>query len=93
LSGGGGNDIFEFNLLADSSINSSDLIVDFSKGQDDIDISGLGFTGITNNTAQTNNAILTYEFSNNQTVITNEEQSFCVKLSGMINLDVWDFIF
>ncbi|SFX65082.1 Hemolysin-type calcium-binding repeat-containing protein [Azotobacter vinelandii] len=50
LSGGEGADIFRFTSVADSYQNSgdnfSDLILDFDPGEDRIDLSGLGFSGL-----------------------------------------------
>ena len=95
LVGGLGSDIFTFTNLADSSINSSDLITDFTKGEDQINLSNLNFTNITNDINQTDDSVLTYYYdtTNNQTVIENEDHAFKIKLSGNVGLDVSDFDF
>ncbi|UFH51105.1 M10 family metallopeptidase C-terminal domain-containing protein [Pseudomonas sp. KNUC1026] len=50
LTGGAGADIFRFDTITDSFRNAttskSDLILDFDAGQDKIDVSKLGFTGL-----------------------------------------------
>lgn len=95
LFGGSGNDIFTFTALEDSSIDQSDLISDFSKGQDKINLSNLGFINITDDQDQTDGSVLTYEYDNdnNQTYITNEANTFKITLNGIISLDVDDFYF
>ncbi len=93
LTGGRGKDIFIFNNLSDSTINSSDLITDFTRGQDRIDFSALNFTGISSNIGQVDESILTYHFEGNNTVIEDHDHTFQVKLTGTINLSVSDFDF
>ncbi len=41
LTGGAGNDIFDFNAIGDSTAAARDLITDFIRGQDRIDLSGI----------------------------------------------------
>jgi Ca2+-binding RTX toxin-like protein len=45
LTGGGGSDVFDFNAVADSGAVKSDLITDFSRRLDKIDLSGIGVVG------------------------------------------------
>ncbi len=46
LTGGFGFDSFNFTALNESTINQSDLITDFTQGEDSINFSNLGFTAI-----------------------------------------------
>ena len=83
LVGGKGNDVFVFSNLADSSDNASDLILDFVKGEDKIDLSNLDI----------NSSSLTHHFVNNQTIIEDQNSDFLIKLAGEIQLTQQDFIF
>ena len=94
LTGGAGEDIFVFNNLSDSAINSSDLITDFTKGEDKIDFSGLGFLNIANDTDQRiDESILSYHFEGNNTIIEDYNHNLSIKLTGKIALDDSDFNF
>ena len=93
LTGGAGSDIFNFSSLSDSTISSSDLITDFTKGEDSISFSGLNFTNITSNTNSTDASTLIYHFDNGTTVIENSDHTFMLKLTGNIALDESDFNF
>ncbi|ABL66316.1 M10 family metallopeptidase C-terminal domain-containing protein [Chlorobium phaeobacteroides] len=46
LTGGDGRDIFLYNSVSDSSINSADVITDFTGGADKIDLSGIDANSI-----------------------------------------------
>ncbi|MGP5742007.1 M10 family metallopeptidase C-terminal domain-containing protein [Pseudomonas aeruginosa] len=77
LSGGSGSDIFVYRDISDSTLNASDRILDFTSGQDKIDITeilrsigggvelkfGDAFTG------QIGDSVLSYNSSNNETVL------------------------
>ena len=94
LLGGAGNDQFIFSNLTDSTINESDLILDFIKGEDKINLSGLGFEDITNQSGSTHSAHgLEYYFDGKNTVIDDPNSNFAVKLAGDISLDHNDFAF
>ena len=94
LLGGAGNDQFIFSNLTDSTINESDLILDFIKGEDKINLSGLGFEDITNKSGSTHSAHgLEYYFDGKNTVIDDPNSNFAVKLAGDISLDHNDFAF
>ncbi|MFM6001598.1 MAG: DUF4214 domain-containing protein [Dolichospermum sp.] len=61
LTGGAGNDIFRYTALTDSNAGTLtganltfDTITDFTKGQDKIDVTGLGFTSVFNAQAAVN---------------------------------------
>lgn len=88
LTGGSGNDIFTFTNLSDSNnINYSDLITDFTKGEDSINLSDLNFTSLAND--------LNYHYDNdnNITIIEDSTQSFLIKLTGNLELEESDFNF
>ena len=93
LFGGEGSDSFSFSNLSDSTINSSDLISDFSQGEDSISFSGLNFTNITDNSSSTDANSLIYHFDNDTTVIENSDHTFMLKLAGNIALHESDFNF
>jgi len=48
LYGSAGSDIFRFLALTDSTGSHADVIADFVQGEDHIDVSALGFTGLDN---------------------------------------------
>lgn len=93
MSGGKGNDLFIFNSLEESSINSSDLITDFTKGNDKIDFSNLGFASVINAEDSSDQDVLSYHFEDGNTIIEDHDQSFSLTLNGEINLDNSDFNF
>ena len=96
LQGDEGKDVFTFESLRDSSLNSSDLIVDFTKGSDKIDFSGIFFHHIVSNaSSQSSYGVLGYRFDNvnNETVVYDTHSNFAFKLSGKIILNQDDFDF
>ncbi|MFM6281813.1 MAG: calcium-binding protein, partial [Dolichospermum sp.] len=73
LTGGAGNDIFGYTALTDSNAGTLtgadltfDTITDFTKGQDKIDVTGLGFASVFNAQAKVNE---TGETQLNETVL------------------------
>ena len=94
LNGGDGEDVFVFTGLTDSTFNSSDLISDFTKGEDRMDFSALQFSGVANeSSAIANDNILSYRFENGVTMLENRDGSFVVRLLGEVELDAGDFSF
>ncbi|NDB59448.1 tandem-95 repeat protein [bacterium] len=93
LIGGVGNDQFIFKNLTDSTMRESDLILDFIKGEDKINLYGLGFDEIS--AAGSNHSAhgLEYYFDGKNTVIDDPNSNFAVKLAGDISLDHNDFAF
>jgi Ca2+-binding RTX toxin-like protein len=90
LYGGSGKDIFVFESLEDSTNSNRDIIMDFSNG-DKIDLSGLGFDGISRGSG--NGANLGYSAGWLTTTIYDAESDFSIQLLGHHNLDAGDFIF
>ena len=107
MAGGTGNDIFSYSTLGDSSVGGQrDLIKDFQKGADRIDLVGIDginggsddafvFVG-TSHFSHTAGELL-YSQSATRTVIsgdTNGDGSadFQIVLHGLIALDAADFI-
>ncbi len=84
LTGGAGLDVFRFTSLADSVFGSAmDRIADFTKGEDKIDLTGLGFTGVTTGTPAAGQLKLTYDAFYQQTYLRDMGGSgFGVYLSG-----------
>ncbi|MBU6339733.1 MAG: calcium-binding protein, partial [Rickettsiales bacterium] len=93
LTGGSGNDTFTFISLSDSNSSASDTITDFTKGQDLIDLSGLGFSSIISGTSSANESILYYYNSGSNTVIEDHNHTFKLTLTGKIALTGSDFDF
>ncbi len=90
LTGNGGNDIFKFVSILESTLTETDLISDFAKNKDKIDLSGLGFTGIISGTAF--GTTLGYSQSGGITTIT-DGGNFMITITGTINLTNTDFVF
>ncbi len=83
ITGGNGRDIFSFESLVSSSNTNLDYILDFTKGEDTIDLSGLGIASF-NNLNITNDGIDTMVMDNNS--------AFVFKLSGVHLLSQDDFM-
>jgi Ca2+-binding RTX toxin-like protein len=84
LTGGSGNDSFVFNNLQDSTNSQMDLILDFVKGSDKIDLHNLEVKSISE---------FTIFNSGGNTIIDHNNSDFAIKVSGAISLDKSDFIF
>jgi Ca2+-binding RTX toxin-like protein len=94
LIGGAGNDQFIFNDLLDSTASESDLILDFIKGEDKINLSNLGFDSIAEGQGKNSSAHgIEYYFEDGKTIIDDQNSNFAVKLAGEIRLENNDFIF
>jgi len=93
--GGAGNDQFIFTDLTHSTESETDLILDFIRGEDQINLSGLGFDSITQGAGSNSSATgLEYYFDGSgNTVIDDPNSNFAVKLAGEIQLDQNDFAF
>lgn len=83
LTGGGGADIFKFSALTDSQYpGAMDLITDFTIGTDKIDVTGLGFTGLTAGTAGTGQLKLRYDSYYNFTYVYDTGTGFGFYMAG-----------
>ena len=93
LTGGFGFDSFNFTSLNESTINNSDLITDFTQGEDSINFSNLNFTDI--QAGEGSGTILGYSYDqeNDITTIEDYNSDFVVKLIGKIDLIDSDFDF
>jgi Ca2+-binding RTX toxin-like protein len=70
MTGGAGADVFRFSAKTDSlSASGMDRIADFVEGTDKIDVTGLGFTGITTGTPTAGQLKLTYDSYYKQTYV------------------------
>lgn len=80
LTGDAGSDVFVFSNAAHSVYSNPDRVMDFTKGTDIIDLSGLGFTGIQAGTGT--GTVLGYVFSDatDRTYITNATNTFRITL-------------
>ena len=91
LFGEAGNDIFKFENIGDShnKLNQAeiDLIADFAKGYDKIDLSAINSI---NNIDQLS---IAYNSTNNTTTIDDNNSDFAINLTGNILLSANDFVF
>ncbi len=69
LTGNAGADIFAYKTIADSTVAQTDVIVDFVEGTDKIDLTALGFKGITTGTPQAGQLKVSYDAASNKTTI------------------------
>jgi len=95
ITGGAGNDQFIYNNLSDSTGSNLDIILDFTQGEDQIDISSLGFNNISQGqgSAQDSSTFEYYFDVENNTIITDPNSNFAIKLIGEFELSGEDFIF
>ena len=91
LSGGRGADQFVFKNIIHSPGSNPDTINDFIQGEDIINLSGLGYSGISKGAAS--GSILGYTQSNGSTIVNSQEDQFSIILKGVIDLSETDFIF
>lgn len=83
LNGGSGNDIFTYNNISDSTHVNSDIILDFVKSQDKIDLSNLNL--------HFEDLIITHQ--PNYTVVEFQNSDLEIKFQGQFDFDHQDFIF
>ena len=91
LTGGAGADTFVFTALTDSTTAAPDQILDFAQGQDHIDLTGMGFTGI--HAGAASGTELGFASSAGVTTISNTAGTFAIALTGTYTLAASDFIF
>jgi Ca2+-binding RTX toxin-like protein len=94
LIGNNGHDHFEYPSLLESTRSEPDLILDFTRGEDKIDISGFGFHSIAEGEEIHQNHQLEYYYNDlDQTIIIDPNSDLMIKLTGHIELNNSDFIF
>lgn len=93
LTGGAGADVFRFNQTGDSNRSGGrDRITDFTKGEDKIDLTGLGFHGVVEGYVNTVNQLYAvYNAELNRTYVGGKDQ-FQLHLDGKIELTDADFV-
>ena len=92
--GGAGNDQFIFTDLTHSTTSEMDNILDFIRGEDKINLSGLGFDAVSEGVGSATSAHgIEYHFEGGNTIIEDPNSNFAVKLAGQIQLDHNDFAF
>jgi len=91
LIGGTDADTFVFSNLIDSTDSAQDIIHQFTHGEDIIDLSSLGFTGVQSGTGTGN--ILGLTDNGSHTFLNDINSSFAIQLTGVVALDNTDFIF
>lgn len=85
LTGGTGADVFKFSNITDSQEFTSawDRITDFNASEDKIDLTGLGFSGLTNATrTQSGELRIAYSEITNRTFLRSDQSTFEVALEG-----------
>jgi Ca2+-binding RTX toxin-like protein len=84
LFGGSGNDLFVFSHLTDSNSENMDEILDFTQNEDQIDVSQLEVTDISD---------FHFSFDGINTVVNAVDSDFAFQLEGQFELNNNDFIF
>lgn len=94
LIGGAGTDRFIYLSTADSTTVQADNIFDFVEGVDKIDVTGLGFGGVTTGAAQAGQLKVSYDAATNKTTIADLFGStFTLTLNGNhLTISANDFI-
>ncbi|MCF3973331.1 M10 family metallopeptidase C-terminal domain-containing protein [Paracoccus salsus] len=97
LSGGGGADVFRYDSVADSRTGrGADLIVDFTPGQDHLDLSALDLTYIGRGGFSDDHQLRWYHFRGETRVIVDIDgdgsAEMLIRLSGRLWLDGDDFL-
>jgi Ca2+-binding RTX toxin-like protein len=91
IDAGSGDEIFVYENLSDSTDMLTDYIMDFDQGDDLINVSALGFTGIQAGSA--NGTILGYSIVGGNTIIEADASDFSIVLNGGYSLTATDFVF
>ena len=92
--GGAGNDQFIYENITDSTIDNSDIILDFMQNEDIIKFENLGFDSVNKlgeEAVSGNN--LEYYFDSGNTIIRDQNSNFAITLVGEIELNGSDFGF
>lgn len=94
LNGNAGADTFVYKTIADSTVAQTDVIVDFVEGTDKIDLTALGFKGITTGTPQAGQLKVSYDAASNKTTIADLVGSnfFLTLMGNHLALSNNDFI-
>lgn len=90
LYGGTGADIFKLTSLSDSQLGTADMIMDFEQGTDQIDVSGLGFTGLESSQTPAAGNLGTYT-QDGDTYLT-DGVNFELRIQGELTLTNADLI-
>lgn len=95
LVGGVGADVYKFSDLTDSAVGAVDVIKGFEVGVDKIDLTGLGYVGISSHQAADGFLRITYSSSSDRTYIRDDHSDFEVALQGDYRSTIShdDFIF
>ena len=95
LAGGAGADTFVFSALSDTAVAHSDLITDFTSGQDRIDVSAIDPNFHLGSAAAAHTIVVTYDAAHDRTVVDLYVSSSLgaeIWLSGNHNLSAGDFV-
>ena len=82
LRGGADQDTFVYLALSDSTASGLDIISDFEHGIDKIDVSALGYTGITTHTAASGELRIAYSAASDRTYVRDDHSDFEIALKG-----------
>lgn len=93
--GGDGNDQFIYKNITDSTIDSLDIILDFIQNEDIIKLETLGFDSINKlgEISSSDNNLQYYFDEEGNTIISDSNSNFSIKLTGEIELNNSDFVF
>jgi len=93
LIGAVGMDVFYYEKITDSTDSKTDIILDFIRSEDKIDLSTLGFDSITQGQGSNFSANgLEFYFKDGYTIIDDPNSNFAMKLAGDITLNHNDFV-
>ena len=107
LAGGGGNDLFDFNALSETGLSSTtwDVITDFVKGQDKIDLSTLDANTATTASNEAFTSIIgsatTFSAAGQLKVVSgvlygntdaDTTAEFAIQLTGISSVSLTDFV-
>ncbi len=94
LIGGAGADRFVYSTTADSTATDTDVIIDFVEGTDKIEVTGLGFSGLSTGLVKAGQLKVSYDAALNRTTIADHfSSSFSLILNGdHLNISANDFI-
>jgi parallel beta-helix repeat protein len=96
MTGGYGMDVFKFAAVAESVETATDGIADFASNEDKVDLSGLGFSGLTSNKLTAAGELrLVYSVATDRTYLRSDQSEFEFYFKGDLRgvVKSSDFIF
>lgn len=93
LTGGDGADQFVFTSISDSLDNIPDIILDFNSSDDVIVLSGLGFSGLTDDEEVQESNMLLLSNDGENTFLSDISNTFTLIIAGVINISTDNIVF